>query len=522
MNKKYVLSLFILLVAPTLYLYTNCGAIDKIADIWESDPLSSRHREIAIKVLNKYRSIYVALFPYFVADAGNNIFLGRAGNTNHQTDHYNQVLDCIDDALDAYNERSGSANIYYFNDDERILGIDNDDGAFAVASGNAIFIPESLYEDAIETFVEESFVVDYNSLLLFQTLVHEFNHWNGIGHARELTSTHPDFVDFQTRDRRFQLDHFYHYSDSTYYFDLGIIQTMMQMIRPFGNGFVYGGYLYKNFKCSSACKNAVVDNFSSTTATFWEGSDELDWYGISESEQSILAQNICSNVLVNSSRATDPMNVCSREEHVVSEILNSFSGLCNCGELDSVLLSEVNNLDLDNKGVTNLSKEDFMGLGENLNFSAENNLMSNLEPALFFHVPSIIEINLKSNQLSSMSVDVFNDLTNLKSLDLSYNSLAELTDSNLFQDLGQLQRLNLNNNSLTALGPNMFNKLISLERLALNGNKLNELPPDFFDVCLISPRLLNIYLHDNNFSPELITTYRAEASAKCPRVSVSF
>jgi hypothetical protein len=102
-NKKVIFFLFFTLIIPTLYFYTNCGVVDKAADIWESDPLSSRHREIAIKVLNKYRNIYVNLFNHIVVDANSDIFLGRAGNTNHKIDHYNQVLDCIDDALDAYN-----------------------------------------------------------------------------------------------------------------------------------------------------------------------------------------------------------------------------------------------------------------------------------------------------------------------------------------------------------------------------------------------------------------------------------
>ena len=517
----YTFILFIALIAPSFYIYTNCAVADKVADIWESDPLSSRHRDIALKVLRKYRKLYVDIFPYFVQNTKNTIFLGRAGNTTYDNHHYTQVLDCIDDAIDAYNEERGSANLYYFNDDERIFGIDNDEGATAVASGNAIFIPESFYELAIDSFVDEPYVVE-DSFALFQILVHEFNHWNGISHQNEMHATHPDFIDFTTKKRSKQLDLFYQYSDSTYYFESGMFKTISEILNPYSFGYIFQGTDYKNFKCSGACNKATVARYDESYPTTWDGETELDWYGISESEYSSLVDNLCGVILIDSSAATDPMNVCSRESSIKDEILAYHASLCSCAEIDELLLSQVRNLDISNKSVSSLTRDDFFGIGENLFLNADNNSLTSIASELFAHVPTTMSISFKKNQISSVSYDAFSNLNQLYLLDLSNNLITSLTNTQLFKDLSGLKNLNLNDNKISSIGTSMFSNLVSLERINLSNNQLTSLPSDFFDMCAVATNLQNINLNGNNFSSDTITSYQALAASKCPSVSVGF
>ena len=524
-NKKYdyrnvyIFSLFVALIAPTFYIYTNCAVADKVADMWESDPISSRHKNIALQVLRKYRKLYVDIFPYFVQDAKNNIYLGRAGNTTYNNHHYSQVLDCIDDAIDAYNEESGSANLYYFNDDERIFGIDNDEGASGVAEGNAIFIPESYYEDAIDSFVDDPYVIDKSSLMLFQLLVHEFNHWNGISHQNEMQATHADFIDFTIKDREKQLVQFYNYSDSSYYFELGPLQTISGILYAYSRGYSDGSYA-KDMKCTKACKEATTELYTTYFPTVWNGDKELDWYGINESEFSSMAEGLCTNVLIDSSAATDPMNVCSRESNIEAAILDRHDNLCYCQEVDEELLGQVLNIDISGQNVTSIAQSDFYGLGENLTFKANNNQITSLDSELFAFVESAYSIEIQNNQISTIDPDAFSNLTGLVTLDLSGNQISSLTNSRLFKDLRSLQSLYLQNNNISTIDTNMFNNLQSLVRINLSNNSITSLPTDFFNLCSTSSRLTDIYLTGNSFSTEDIATYRSMASTQCPSVNV--
>lgn len=517
----YVFTLFIALIVPSFFIYTNCAVADKVADMWESDPLSARHRDIALKVLRKYRKLYVDIFPYFVQNAKNNIYLGRAGNTNYSTHHYSQVLDCIDDAIDAYNEESGSANLYYFNDDERIFGIDNDEGASGVAEGNAIFIPESYYENAIDTFVDDAYVVD-DSFLLFQLLIHEFNHWNGIRHENEMQATHPDFINFTSKDREKQLNQFYDYSDSSYYFEAGMLQTITYILRAYSDGIHLGGSDLKNMKCQRACRAATLELYTTYFPTVWNGDKELDWYGINESEYNSLVESLCGAVLIDSSAATDPMNVCSRESNIEAAILDRHDNLCYCNEVDEELLGQVKSIDISNQNVTSISQSDFYGFGEEFFFKANNNQITSLDSELFAFVESAYAIEIQNNNISTMAPDAFSNLGGLVTLDLSGNQISSLTSSLLFHDLRSLQSLYLQNNNISTIDTNMFNNLQSLVRIDLRNNSLTSLPTDFFNLCSTSSSLTDIDLDGNNFSTEDIATYTSMALTQCPSVNVDF
>ena len=77
-------------------------------------------------------------------------------------------------------------------------------------------------------------------------------------------------------------------------------------------------------------------------------------------------------------------------------------------------------------------------------------------------------LNLQQSKLSKLKANTFSKLKKLKSLDLSYNQVKLKT--NIFNDLENLEVLSLNANDLFQIQKNTFNELKVLKKLTLNRN----------------------------------------------------
>ena len=102
-------------------------------------------------------------------------------------------------------------------------------------------------------------------------------------------------------------------------------------------------------------------------------------------------------------------------------------------------------------------------------------------------------INLNRKGYTDIALDTFNNLPNLQFLYLDYNKIKKLQPG-IFDNLPNLQGLSLINNQIRELQLGIFNKLQQLQILYLSYNQIQELHPGIFNNL---PVLYRLYL-DNN------------------------
>ncbi len=95
------------------------------------------------------------------------------------------------------------------------------------------------------------------------------------------------------------------------------------------------------------------------------------------------------------------------------------------------------------------------------------------------HLRDITELDLSDQGIASLSVGDFGGLHRLDALDLSGNSLTTLP-AGLFNELFLLTELRLDNNQLTTLPATIFDTLFLLEELTLHDNTMDALPDGMF------------------------------------------
>jgi Leucine-rich repeat (LRR) protein len=94
----------------------------------------------------------------------------------------------------------------------------------------------------------------------------------------------------------------------------------------------------------------------------------------------------------------------------------------------------------------------------------------------------LVTINLNSNNISLINSNSFNNLPELQTLDLSSNKIYELP-SNSFSGNNQLKKLNLDNNQMkSALTPAFIN-LPKLSDLCLSRNEITKIEENMFSGC---------------------------------------
>ena len=210
-------------------------------------------------------------------------------------------------------------------------------------------------------------------------------------------------------------------------------------------------------------------------------------------------------------------SVCDRTDVVRDVIVNEVSGVSNCANVTTAHLAAITELefsDVDGTGIRSLQSGDFAGLtGLQILILHGNNPISSgrtltLPADIFDGLTSLEDLDLGRNHIPSLPAGVFDDLTALTDLHLG-STYVETVPVNVFDNLVNLNRL-LFASTATILPPSVFDgltKLVSLslgsedaqfvghsslrsdlfdelgalEELEILGHNLSGLPADIFD-----------------------------------------
>ncbi|KAM9299453.1 uncharacterized protein PAF06_016527 [Gastrophryne carolinensis] len=126
------------------------------------------------------------------------------------------------------------------------------------------------------------------------------------------------------------------------------------------------------------------------------------------------------------------------------------------------------------------------------------NTIRKLPSMSFENLPDLQHLNLMKNNLDTIDPGAFNNLTALTNLTLSYNKISSLRNGT-FKGLTHLMYLYLQQNAITFIDPDVFGPLLRLKSLNLSDNSLS----NFSNVIRsIQPlqNLENLTLCSNNIS----------------------
>lgn len=126
-------------------------------------------------------------------------------------------------------------------------------------------------------------------------------------------------------------------------------------------------------------------------------------------------------------------------------------------------------LDLNCNSIRSIDSEAFRHTPQLEKLDLAGNMID-LKPDMFIHLTKLTFLSLDANQINTLGKRSFLGLKNLEILTLKDNKIKHLTDSNEFEGLIRLRKLNLQNNQLTNLDLNVFSTLSLLEELDLFGN----------------------------------------------------
>ncbi len=188
------------------------------------------------------------------------------------------------------------------------------------------------------------------------------------------------------------------------------------------------------------------------------------------------------------------VDICDRTSQVRDEILGEIPHK-DCATVTDVQLLLVEELDLADKGISELKSIDFSGLSSLETLFLSNNTLSVTPPEdLFADLSDLQRLELETMGLTTLPTNIFAGLSRLDSLLLSANNLTDLP-ANLFANLSRLMVLDLSENPLTTLPEGLFADLFGLESLDLSKNSRTSLPEGLFSGLTNMDRL---YLSDNS------------------------
>lgn len=148
-----------------------------------------------------------------------------------------------------------------------------------------------------------------------------------------------------------------------------------------------------------------------------------------------------------------------------------------------------------------------------------NNLFSLSAPIGPF--PHIKKLKFSRNYCEEIQPIVFKYMTTLQNLDMSNNFLgpffADTKNNNVFKELVNLQKLNLDGNKITSFNAELFTPLVQLKVLSLNSNNIKQ-----FQVHLQKlPNILHLDLGDN-FLPTITKTVRHTLNRNSKHLNTNF
>ncbi|CAK1584858.1 unnamed protein product [Parnassius mnemosyne] len=164
-------------------------------------------------------------------------------------------------------------------------------------------------------------------------------------------------------------------------------------------------------------------------------------------------------------------------------------------------LSDISELDISNQYLTSIADYAFMGL-DNLEILLLNdNKIKSLSNKSFRNLQNVKEINLSNNKLIKINFEKI-DLLNLGYLSLRNNLINDIKQED-FNKLTHLQVLDLSNNNISKIERSLFKELQQLETFKIfNNPPLTFLDSNTFDGLVLLPRLdisfCNLTLVKNN------------------------
>ena len=125
-----------------------------------------------------------------------------------------------------------------------------------------------------------------------------------------------------------------------------------------------------------------------------------------------------------------------------------------------------------------------------------NRNIASIDSQAFNGISLLTRLDIVNNQFTRVPLRTFDNLINLNILNINNNQLDTI-DGGIFRNLNRLNILNLSNNQLTNIPTNTFDSLVNLNKLHLGSNQLNQIDPLLFR-NLNSLTTLN--LSNNQFS----------------------
>ena len=130
-------------------------------------------------------------------------------------------------------------------------------------------------------------------------------------------------------------------------------------------------------------------------------------------------------------------------------------------------------LHLDQNILNNIPSGGYLGLtSSNVSglYFRGNHIINNLSPIRGF--PNLLHLDISMCSIKRLRRDVFKNLTKLESLDLAHNSISNLKNG-LFDGLRSLKYLLLNSNKIATMGSELFVAMRELRSLTLDKNEFN-------------------------------------------------
>ncbi len=151
--------------------------------------------------------------------------------------------------------------------------------------------------------------------------------------------------------------------------------------------------------------------------------------------------------------------------------------------------------------LTEITENTFGSLDFIVNLSLSNNLITHLAYGAF-NMTSLRTLKLSSNYINDLN-SVLN-LHNLRTLELSYNLIAKPINMIIFDNMKNLQNLNMNHNFISSVFGTSKTLFQRLEKLTFENNKIDLLPIDLLTNCKETFEILHMgknHLHSMGYLP---------------------
>ena len=183
----------------------------------------------------------------------------------------------------------------------------------------------------------------------------------------------------------------------------------------------------------------------------------------------------------------DPLvggGICSRTTEVQTEILAAIAGGVTCDAVTDAQLEGITGmLELSGYNIPSLQAGDFAGLINLtiLNLNSNDLTESTVPSGIFDDLTNLETLDLSANDFTTLPAGLFTSLSALTTLTFNTNASLTTLDAGVFGGLSALTTLNLSNNaSLTTLPAGVFTNLTALTTLNLRSNALNALDAAIF------------------------------------------